>query len=226
MSKLKENILRLMAEKGFNQKSLSLAAGKNETLVRDIMKRAQNPRQDSLSALAAALDVSVSDLLGEDSAPASNAPTVASIPEIDIYAGMGGGGVYSTECNQTDEFGNTIAADNVRHLWDLPVNYVRYELRVSPEKASIIEVKGDSMAPTLTSGDRVMIDTSDTSPTPPGLFAVWDGTGVVVKRVEPVHRSDPPAIRLISDNEKHQPYECTTEEAQIIGRVIWFARRI
>lgn len=88
MSKLKENLRRLMNEQGFNQKSLSLAAGKNETAVRDILERARNPRQDTLSALAGALGVSVSELLGDDPSPRPDDGFVARPVEIPAQSQM------------------------------------------------------------------------------------------------------------------------------------------
>ncbi len=146
------------------------------------------------------------------------------ILEIDVYGGMGGGGVAAFH-NHTDSDGNTIVADDIRATWELPQDYIS-ELRIAPGKARIIEVQGDSMEPTLRTGDRVMINTADKRPSPPGIFAVWDGFGVVVKRIEPIPNSDPPTLRIISDNSYHGAYERTIEEVNIIGRVIWFARRI
>jgi phage repressor protein C with HTH and peptisase S24 domain len=43
---------------------------------------------------------------------------------------------------------------------------------------------GDSMEPTFRSRDLVVVDTCDTTPSPPGLFVIWDGLGLVAKRVE------------------------------------------
>jgi len=84
----------------------------------------------------------------------------------------------------------------------------------------VITVYGDSMEPTLAPGTRVMVDTEDRIPSPPGIFVVYDGLGLVVKRVEHRPQSSPPAVRLISDNPRYDSYECPLEEARIQGRVI------
>lgn len=61
----KSNLKRLLVDKGFNNKSLSLKAGLNETAVRDILQRRKNdPRLDVLEKLATALDVAPSVLAG------------------------------------------------------------------------------------------------------------------------------------------------------------------
>ena len=138
---------------------------------------------------------------------------------------MGGGGEAAVSYSP-DGSGGMAIADDVKGNWFLPSEYLRSELSVSPAAARIIEVQGDSMTPTLHSGDRVMIDTNDQRPSPPGIFALWDGIGVVVKRLEHVPNSDPPLLRISSDNEKHCEYQRTFEEVNIIGRVIWYGRRV
>jgi phage repressor protein C with HTH and peptisase S24 domain len=50
--------------------------------------------------------------------------------------------------------------------------------------------------------------------------------GLVAKRLEHVPNSEPPAVRVISDNGFYSPYERSAEEIHIIGRIRWFAREI
>lgn len=151
-----------------------------------------------------------------------------SIQEIDVKGGAGLGGESLLE-NLTDEAGNVHCSDVTKGNWNFPPDYLA-EVRVKPNQVRIIEITGDSMTSLdgggLHSGDRVMIDISDTNPSPPGIFALWDGFGVVVKRVERIPGSDPASLRLLSDNPAHAPYEVSSTEANIIGRVCWFARRL
>lgn len=182
------------------------------------------PRADTLAKLIAAVPPALG-LTAPIVAVSSDGGSSLGIAEIDIRAGMGGGGVACAQ-NVTDEFGSTVAADDVKAIWDLPAEYLVHELRVAPGQARIVEVQGDSMEPTLRTGDRVMINLADQRPSPPGIFAVWDGFGVVVKRIEPIPNSEPPTLRLISDNAHHGVYERTIDEVNIIGRVVWFSRRL
>ena len=65
--------------------------------------------------------------------------------------------------------------------WSLPRNVI--ENRISkPENIRIIQVTGDGMLPELSPGDRIMVDLADITPSPPGLFVIWDGMEFVVKR--------------------------------------------
>ena len=50
--------------------------------------------------------------------------------------------------------------------------------------------------------------------------------GLVAKRLEHIPNSDPPVVRIISDNPRYGAYDRTAEEVSIIGRLRWFAREI
>jgi hypothetical protein len=168
-------------------------------------------------------------LAGIDSSQSSDMPLSApgtnTIPEIDVRGGMGGGGEAGIEYIP-DGNGGHVASDVVRGSWTLPNEYLRSELRVESGSLRIIEVQGDSMEPTLRSGDRVMINSRDKRPSPPGVFALWDGYGVVVKRIELIPNSEPATVKIISDNQNHNQYDRTVDEVNVIGRVVWFARRV
>lgn len=94
-----------------------------------------------------------------------------------------------------------------------------------PGNVVLITVVGDSMEPTLLPGQKVLVDTSDRFPTPPGIFVVWDGFGLVLKRVSLIPHSDPPTVRISSDNSHYPPYERILGEAHIQARVIGEYRR-
>ena len=48
----------------------------------------------------------------------------------------------------------------------------------------MISISGDSMVPLLEHDDTVMLDCSQTRPSPPGIFILDDGVGLVAKRIE------------------------------------------
>lgn len=65
-----------MLANGFSMKSLSVAAGQNETFVRDILARQKSPSVDKLQCVAKVLGVSVGYLLGETEAKKGGANTL------------------------------------------------------------------------------------------------------------------------------------------------------
>jgi len=128
------------------------------------------------------------------------------IEELDVRASAGGG--------LTDSAGRTVAE------WQMPSEIVRGYTMAPAAELRIITVLGDSMEPTLLPGQRVLVDTGDRRPSPPGIFVVFDGLGLVVKRVQLLPHTDPPRVKITSDNQNYEPYERTLDEAYIQGRVI------
>lgn len=185
-------------------------------------------RGPNLLKLARALRCSADYLIREDApAPddgdldidrAADLPTtprsaeVIAVPEYDVRLSAGPGALV----------GDEPAID----VWNFSRRYLVDQLRLNVDTLAVVEVVGDSMMPTLASGDRVLIDHSDRNPARGGIFAIWDSDATVVKRVERVPASDPPMLVLIPDNKNHNAYQVAAEFVNIIGRVVWFARRL
>lgn len=229
-----------MERQGLDMKSLSIRAGLGETYVRDALKRGRGGSLPALNKLAGALGRSLDWLLtgaqtagGEfppEEAPrrrldtAVDRPIVdaaagpgANILEIDVRAGAGGGGV-PVEAFVHDDQGNVYAAEGVSGEWSLPSAILTGLLRAAPRHIRVFEVLGDSMEPRLSEGDRVFIDLRYKKPSPEGIFALWDGYGLVIKRLQIVMGSEPTKVRVISVNPSYEPYEAGLDEIKIVGR--------
>lgn len=125
------------------------------------------------------------------------------------FAGMGGGG---------NGEGVPDVALVSRHL-------VEDELRARASDLLLVDVRGDSMEPDFHHGDQILIDKRDTNPTQPGAFCIWDGDGYVIKTVEKIPFSDG-KVRVFSVNQRYSPYEVLSDELRILGRPVWFGRRL
>ena len=90
----------------------------------------------------------------------------------------------------------------------------------------MIAVDGDSMEPLLLGGDCIPIDVSRQVPVPPGVFVIWDGMGLVAKRIEHMPHSEPPRVVLKSLNPGYDSYERLAGEVRIVGRAVWVSRRL
>ena len=53
------------------------------------------------------------------------------------------------------------------------------------------------------------------------LFVLWDGTGLVVKRVEPAHEPRSPKLRLVSVNPAYPTYAALVCDVHVVGKVLW-----
>lgn len=92
----------------------------------------------------------------------------------------------------------------------------------SPDKMSLIKVSGDSMEPTLLSGDLVLVDHSRNSiAAQGGIYAIAIDDEIMIKRVQPVY---PDKLLVISDNKQYAPYKMLTYDVKVNGKVVWFAR--
>lgn len=125
------------------------------------------------------------------------------------FAGMGGGG--------------TGEGDKEQAL--LPRRLIEDELHAKPADLLMLEARGASMEPDFLHGDQILIDKRDRNPVQPGAFALWDGDGYVVKFVERVPRLQG-RYRIFSADARLTSYEVDAEEITIMGRPVWFGRRL
>ena len=223
-------VLKLLVDRNTDLKNVSLAIGKNAAYMHQYIYRG-TPKvlpEEVRETLAKHLGVDEDRLRAREKAPrpmpalpgvlagASPRPVVegfASVTEINVRASAGPGALNE-------------GLEEMKGTWLFPDPVIRHEFRTKPEYLHIITIDGDSMAPLLASGDRILIDTNQRVPVPPGLFVIWDGMGLVAKRVEHIPNSEPTVVIIKSVNPEYQTYERTAEEVNIIGRVIWAAKRL
>lgn len=205
-------------------KKASLAIGRNHAYLQQFIQRGTPRRlpEEVRHALAAYLGVSESTLRDPEEGEAEAAPMpafdlsrfelpgVAAIPEVNVRAAAGAGALVEAE------------EDGAR--WHFPLAWLRHELKARPADLRIVTIDGDSMEPVLMSGDKVLIDLSRTIPSPPGIFVLHDGMGLLAKQLERLPNTERLSIR--SANPRYDSYERPAEEVTIIGRVVWFARRL
>ena len=230
-------VMKLIQRSGSDLKKASLAIGRNAAYLHQYLYRG-TPKTlpgDAREALAVHLGVPDEDLRDPETrraaAPVASHPShgqagmaavqrervaiagYVPIPELDVRASAGPGALHD-------------GLEEGRETWLFPDAVIRHEFRARAADLRVITIDGDSMEPLLSSGDRILVDTSQRVPAPPGVFVVWDGIGVVAKRVEHIPNSEPARIIIRSINPEYQTYERTAEEVRIVGRVIWMARRL
>lgn len=144
-------------------------------------------------------------------------------PQIDVTAGMGGGGITIVSEGVPGKNGMTFAAENISDWWRVPPAILTAMGNVKPTDITFVPVQGDSMAPTLIEGDVVIVDTRHRWPSPDGLYALNDAFGgVIVKRLEVTSKPSEEEARVdvISDNPRHPTKNWSLEELRIVGRVL------
>jgi transcriptional regulator with XRE-family HTH domain len=207
---------------GLKPAQIAGKAGINRSFVYDILRsRSVNPGRDHLRKIAEVLKVEPEWLLHGVGEIGGLSPFLedrdgafVSIAHAGSRASAKGG------ANGTEDH------DPPGHAYQFRRSWIKHGLKASPSQLRIMRVGGDSMIPTLLAGDTVLVDMTRRTPNPPGIFVLDEGVGLVAKRLEHIPNSDPPAVRVISDNGLYSAYERTADEVNILGRIRWFAREM
>ncbi|HEY1505743.1 MAG TPA: helix-turn-helix transcriptional regulator [Stellaceae bacterium] len=134
-------------------------------------------------------------------------PHLTLLPRYDVQAGAGAGVVVHAE-----PIVDFIAFDT---------SWLRQTLNVDPKRAAVITAIGDSMYPTIASGDLLIVDLSVDRVLDNAIYALRFGDALSVKRVQ-LRPSG--GLRIISDNTKYAPDELGPDavaDLHVIGRIIW-----
>ena len=131
------------------------------------------------------------------------------VPILPTFVGAGGGGTGDGEAKYEL----------------MPRSLIEVDLRGAPADFMLVNVRGESMQPDFLHGDQILIDRRDNNPIQPGAFALWDGDAHVIKLVERVSQKRG-WYRVFSANQRFSEYEVSEDEIAIIGRPVWFGRRL
>lgn len=134
------------------------------------------------------------------------------IPRYEVAASAGGGAVVHSE--------------QVVDYLSFRAEWVRNTLGVSVRDLALISVIGDSMEPTLSEGDVVLLDMTTKSVLDGSIYALQLNGGLLVKRIQ---RKLDGSVVVKSDNPRYDQEEVSEDKAdrlKIIGRVVWVGRRL
>lgn len=218
---VRQTLDRLIQERGEDYASLSRMLGRNQTYIQQFIKRGV-PRklsEDDRRRLAAHFGVSEQELGGP---PGPIGRAVHNEPEMVRDARdyvlvphlAPDGSISPTELTPAApesalafqaQWARSIASNGVEHL-------------------SVLRVEGDSMHPTLTEGDQILVDTADRR-LRDGIFVLKTGESIHVRRLSlnPVTQK----ATISSDNPIYPSWtDIAPESIDVIGRVVWIGRRL
>jgi len=206
-------LARLITERREDYAGLSRMLGRNAAYIQQFIKRGV-PRklsEEDRHKLALYFDVEESLLGGPASHEATPASLIA-IPRFDIHVSAGPGAFAGRELP-------------VAHL-GFDQQFLKQLCNARPSDLSIIKVRGDSMFPTLSDGDDIMVDRSNEGVrVQDGIYVLRRDESLSVKRIA-VH---PGTRRLTvsSDNPAYPSWpNLDLAEVDVIGRVVWAGRKI
>lgn len=98
-----------------------------------------------------------------------------------------------------------------------------HQVATSPRNVILLDVDGDSMAPTLLPGDTILVDLGRTQLRGGHIYAIAIGEVVQIKRLQWLA---PDKIRVIADNPAYYTHDIHPSEIRIIGQAIWYGRTL
>lgn len=134
------------------------------------------------------------------------------VPRYEVAASAGGGAFVESE--------QIVDYLSFRSEW------VRNTLGVSVKDLALINVIGDSMEPTLSDGDVVLLDMTFRGVQDSSIYVLQLNGTLLVKRIQ--HKLNGSLV-IKSDNKLYEPETVTGDEVnqlKIIGRVIWAGRKM
>lgn len=217
MATLAERLTSLMTDKGLSQAELARMTGlKQPSIFKIVSGQTLNPK--NILEIATALGVNAHWLKTGEGEPDSDSVRVVNMyePEVantirveilDIEASAGNG-TFLTRSEQ-----GLLAQE-----FDL--DFFRRQFgRTDAKNLKIIAVKGDSMAPTLESGDLLYVDVAENYFSADGLYVFTFDEHTFVKRLQKRGKE----LWAISDNKtQYDPWQIPQDEPLYIhGRVVF-----
>ena len=213
MDDQREALRRLIEERREDYSGLSRLLGRNAAYMQQFIKRGTPRRlaEEDARRLARYFGIAPSEL-GVGEAGESGSPELVRVPLLTVGASAGSGAHNDLEMATAH-----IAFDP---------QWLRRLGGSSPARLKFIRVQGDSMFPTLSDGDDILVDEGDAAERlRDGIYVLRVDEGLMVKRLAPS-----PAARTItvqSDNPAYPDWTgCDPSAVTIIGRVIWVGRKV
>lgn len=104
--------------------------------------------------------------------------------------------------------------------WTMPARLLKPHTAAAPEQIRIFTVQEADMAPDFLPGEHVLVNLSDTMPSPPGVFIVSDGMGHIIRRCEYVPHSSPAMVKMSAASGKYDSHTLALKNAGQVGRLI------
>ncbi len=227
---VRQTLERLIAARGVSLAGVSQLLGKNPAYIQQFIKRGTPKRLDERDRriLAQFFGVSEQALGAPDEAlvpgqgramrgpvrsgaPRSLPQRMRLIPRLAVGASAGPGALADDEAPVAE-----IAFDEA---------WLR-RLGAGSDAVTMIRVEGDSMAPTLSDGDDILVAMHGGTGTPrrDGIHVLRMDDALIVKRL--AFRPDG-RLSVTSDNALYPSFpDLAPESVHIVGRVIWAGRRV
>lgn len=215
MDAVRARLEELIEERGSSYAGISALLQRNPAYIQQFIRRGIPRRlsEEDRSILARYFGVPEEELgkPGGPSSPVTSARQLKAVPVISLGASAGYGAVTDRERKSSSiQFGSA---------------WFR-KMGLKPDRISIIQVQGESMAPTLCDGDDILVNHDDADARlRDGIYVVLLDELLFVKRVALGPRRGQYTVK--SDNPAYPQWEDLDPRLmKVIGRVVWVGRKL
>ncbi|PKN35617.1 MAG: hypothetical protein CVU61_02000 [Deltaproteobacteria bacterium HGW-Deltaproteobacteria-19] len=217
--KLSERVIWLRKERGFNQQEAAKALAINYSTYQNIEYGRNKPNSENARKIVDLYGCTLEWLLSGTGQPFSLTRDQSAVPDFPPEDF-----VLVRQVRGQISAGGGLSPDNAVDLM-LAFRKDWITRKGKPENMSLIKVQGDSMEPTLLSGDLVLVDHNKTSIAPQGgIYAISINHEIMIKRVQILFPEG--RLRIISDNKQYEPIEAPADHVRVNGKVIWYGREL
>ena len=112
------------------------------------------------------------------------------------------------------------SADSHSSQWISPDSVIKPHTNTPSENIKSFRVADNMMAPDFHRDEHVLVDLSNTHPSPPGVFILSDGYNYMLRHCEIVPGSQPLHINVTASSASFRAQKLALSEIKIIGRVL------
>ena len=138
-------------------------------------------------------------------------------------------GYVKAPCHQVESGADRealVVSEQVVDYVSFRMDWLQGVLGLSPKTFTVIEVKGDSMRPTLGDGDIVVVDLQTTRIEDNAIYVIQFNGSLLVKRIQ---RKLDGSVVIRNDNPLYEPEILSSAQADdlnVFGRVVWMGMKV
>jgi len=204
--------LKTLLKDGVSQKTMAAEISVSLSTFQSWLAEKNQPKLEAIARIAELTGADLNWLvMGKAAAQPESRPDFALIKRLDVHASAGSG----TLNNEEQQIGSL----SFRRDW-------LRERGINPNAATVISAWGDSMEPTIRSGDTLLVDSSIDRIIDEGIYILVLNGLALVKRLR-IHMNGD--LTLSSDNPQYGNETVkakTLNDLTVAGRVMWFGRSI
>lgn len=221
------NGLRLPRE---SVRAFAIRAGVSDTVMRKYLTKDSEPSLRMTARIAKCLGIDLNVLAYGDGG--TSPVVIDDVPSQEVNESVTAPYLFQAEFELIDSYQVFASAGHGQFVSDEqkaePMAFRAEWLKregLNADRLAVIRAKGDSMEPTISDNDVILLHLANGEAPRDGLHVIRMEGGLFVKRLQ---FSPLGSVKVVSDNPSYQSWEFTKEqrsELHVVGRVVWAGKK-